>query len=222
MSRPRAVLFDNDGLILNTEDVWTRGEQYLFEARGLEFTNDHKRELIGQSAEHAGRILEMRLGEPAADLIAELDALVLAELDRGVEAMAGAAELLVTLGEHGIPTGLVSNSPRRFIEKAIDAVGYAPHFDVIVSAHEVARPKPAPDPYLEACHLLDVSPGPEIFAFEDSPSGVAAAVAAGLTVFGIPSLEGITLEEAHHLAETLADAHILEHLGIPTKSARTP
>jgi HAD superfamily hydrolase (TIGR01509 family) len=214
MSRPRAVLFDNDGLLLNTEDVWTRGEQLLFEARGLEFTDDHKRELIGQSAEHAGRLLEMRLGEPAADLIAELDALVLAELDNGVEAMVGATELLMTLREHGIPIGLVSNSPRRFIEKAIDAVGYAPHFDVVVSAHEVARPKPAPDPYLEACRLLDQPPGLDVFAFEDSPSGVAAAAAAGLTVFGIPSFDGVTLEEAHHLAETLIDPHVLEHLGV--------
>lgn len=214
MSRPRAVLFDNDGLVLNTEDVWTRGEQLLFEARGVEFTDDHKRELIGQSAEHAGRLLELRLGEPATHLIAELDTLVLAELDQGVEAMAGAAELLVTLREQGIPIGLVSNSPRRFIEKAIDAVGYAPHFDVIVSAHEVARPKPAPDPYLEACALLEEAPGPDIFAFEDSPSGVAAAVAAGLTVFGVPSFAGVTLDEAHHLAETLADPQILERLGI--------
>src|SRR5690606_1506238 len=112
-----------------------------------------------QSAEHAGRLLEMRLGEPAAELIAELDEIVLAELEHGVEEMVGASELLITLREHGIPIGLVSNSPRRFIEKAIDAVGYAPHFDVVVSAHEVARPKPAPDPYLAACELLGEPPG---------------------------------------------------------------
>lgn len=214
MSRPRAVLFDNDGLILNTEDVWTRGEEKLFEVRGLKFTNDHKRELIGQSAENAGRLLERRLGEPALDLIAELDAIVLAELDHGVEEMVGATELLVSLREEGVPIGLVSNSPRHFIEKAINSVGYAPHFDVIVSAHEVARPKPAPDPYLEACRLLGEKPGLDIFAFEDSPSGVTAAVAAGLTVFGIPSFTGISLDEAHHLAETLADAHILERMGL--------
>ena len=214
MSRPRAVLFDNDGLILNTEDVWTRGEQQLFEARGLIFTNDHKRELIGQSAENAGRLLEQRLGEPAKDLIAELDAIVLAELEHGVEEMVGATELLVALRGHGVPIGLVSNSPRQFIEKAINSVGYAPHFDVVVSAHEVARPKPAPDPYLEACRMLGEEPGLDIFAFEDSPSGVTAAVAAGLTVFGVPSFAGITLDEAHHLAETLADAHILEYMGL--------
>lgn len=220
MSRPRAVLFDNDGLLLNTEDVWTRGERILFESRGLEFTDDHKRELIGQSAEHAGRILEMRLGEPATDLIAELDALVLAELESGVEEMAGATELLISLREYGVPIGLVSNSPRRFIEKAINLVGYTPHFDVIVSAHEVARPKPAPDPYLEACRLLDQAPGLDIFAFEDSPSGVSSAVAAGLTVFGIPSFAGISLDEAHHLAETLADDHVFERLGISLQRSR--
>lgn len=220
MSRPRAVLFDNDGLLLNTEDVWTEGERILFESRGLEFKTEHKLELIGQSAEHAGRILERRLGEPAEDLIAELDEIVYAQLDHGVEAMVGATEILIALREHGVPIGLVSNSPRRFIEKAIEAVGYVPHFDVIVSAHEVERPKPHPAPYLEACRLLDQRPGPDVFAFEDSPSGVASAVAAGLTVVGIPSFEGVSLEEAHHLAESLADALVFERLGLDRRSLR--
>jgi len=216
MSRPQAVLFDNDGLVLDTETVWTRAEERLFERRGLAFTAEHKLELVGSSAERAGRILEQRLGEPgrAWDLIEELNAIVLDELDHGVEAMVGADELLVALRGHGVPIGLVSNSPMAFIRRSIELVGYAPHFDVVVSAHEVARPKPSPDPYLEACRLLGVDAGPEVFAFEDSPSGVASAVAAGLTVFGIPSLEGLTLDEAHHLAESLADAAILERLGL--------
>ncbi len=61
---PDAVVFDNDGLLLDTESVWTRAEQDLFERRGLEFTARHKRELVGTSAEIAGGILERRLGEP--------------------------------------------------------------------------------------------------------------------------------------------------------------
>lgn len=216
MSRPHAVLFDNDGLVLDTETVWTRAEEVLFNRRGLEFTAQHKLELVGTSADHAGRVLERRLGEPgrAVELIEELNELVLAELDNGVQAMAGASELLSTLRDHGVPIGLVSNSPMAFIMRAIELVGYAPHFDVLVSAHEVARPKPAPDPYLEACARLELEPSREIFAFEDSPSGVTAAVAAGLTVFGIPSLEGLTLEEAHHLAETLADDVVYQRLNI--------
>jgi HAD superfamily hydrolase (TIGR01509 family) len=211
---PSAVIFDNDGLLLDTESVWTRAEQDLFERRRLEFTPAHKRELVGTSAEIAGGILERRLGEPgrAAALIEELNELVVAELEHGVEAMVGARKLLHRLKQRGTPIGLVSNSPLRFVRRSLEIVGFHDDFDVILSAHEVAAPKPAPDPYLEACHRLGVEPGPDVVALEDSPTGVAAARAAGLTVIGIPSLEGIVLEEAHHLAESLLDGVIADRL----------
>lgn len=211
---PAAVVFDNDGLLLDTESVWTRSEQDLFELRGKEFTPADKLELVGTSAEIAGGILERRLGEPgqAAELIEELNELVVAELEHGVEAMIGARELLERLRERGTPIGLVSNSPLRFVRRSIELAGFQEHFDVVISAHEVAAPKPAPDPYLEACRRLGVEPGPSVVALEDSPTGVAAARAAGLTVIGIPSVEGVLLEEAHHLAESLLDEVVARHL----------
>jgi HAD superfamily hydrolase (TIGR01509 family) len=211
---PAAVIFDNDGLLLDTESVWTRAEQDLFERRGIEFTPEHKRELVGTSAEIAGGILERRLGEPgrAAELIEELNELVVAELEHGVEAMLGAREILADLKRRGTPIGLVSNSPIVFVRRSLEIVGFRDHFDVVLSAHEVAAPKPAPDPYLEACRRLGVEPGPSVVALEDSPTGVAAARAAGLTVIGIPSLEGIQLEEAHHLAESLLDEVVGQRL----------
>src|SRR5262249_22473496 len=100
---------------------------------------------------------------------------------------------------------LVSNSPMRFVQRSLEIVGLEDSFDVVLSAHEVAAPKPAPDPYLEACRRLGVAPRPTILALEDSPSGGPAAVAAGLTVIRIPSAEGVALDEAHHLAENLRD-----------------
>ena len=211
---PDAVVFDNDGLLLDTESVWTRAEEDLFERRGLEFTPADKRELVGTSAEIAGGILERRLGEPgrAAELIEELNVLVVAELEHGVEAMVGARDLLERLRDRGTPLGLVSNSPLRFVQRSIEIVGLGHHFDVILSAHEVAAPKPAPDPYLEACRRLGVEPGSSVVALEDSPTGVAAARAAGLTVIGVPSIEGIALEEAHHIAESLLDEVVMHHL----------
>jgi HAD superfamily hydrolase (TIGR01509 family) len=211
---PAAVVFDNDGLLLDTESVWTRAEQDLFERRGLEFTPQHKHELVGTSAEIAGGILERRLGEPgrAAELIEELNELVVAELEHGVEAMLGAAELLRRLKRRGTPIGLVSNSPLPFVQRSLEIVGFVDHFDVVLSAHEVAAPKPAPDPYLEACHRLGVEPGPSVIALEDSPTGVAAARAAGLTVIGVPSLDGIELLEAHVIAESLLDDVVAKHL----------
>jgi HAD superfamily hydrolase (TIGR01509 family) len=213
---PEAVVFDNDGLLLDTESVWTRAEQDLFERRGLDFTPANKRELVGTSAEIAGGILERRLGEPgrAVALIEELNELVVAELEHGVEAMVGARELLHALKQRGTPIGLVSNSPLVFVRRSLEIVGFHDRFDVVLSAHEVAAPKPAPDPYLEACRRLDVEPGPDVVALEDSPTGVAAARAAGLTVIGIPSLAGIVLEEAHHIAESLLDDVIARRLGL--------
>src|SRR6187399_1226522 len=211
---PAAVVFDNDGLLLDTESVWTRAEQDLFERRGLEFTPADKRELVGTSAAIAGAMLERRLGEPgrAAELIEELNELVIAELEHGVEAMVGASELLRQLKQRGTPIGLVSNSPLVFVQRSLEIVGFADHFDVVLSAHEVAAPKPAPDPYLEACRRLGVEAGPSVIALEDSPTGVAAARAAGLTVIGIPSVEGVALEEAHHIAESLLDEVVARHL----------
>ena len=211
---PDAVVFDNDGLLLDTESVWTRAEQDLFERRRTEFTPADKRELVGTSAEIAGGVLERRLGEPgrAAALIEELNELVVAELEHGVEAMVGARELLERLRRRGTPIGLVSNSPRMFVDRSIELAGFHELFDVVISAHEVAAPKPSPDAYLEACRRLGVEAGPSVIALEDSPTGVAAARAAGLTVIGIPSIEGMLLEEAHHLAESLADRVIGEHL----------
>ena len=191
--RPDAVLFDNDGLLLDTESVWTRAEQELYERRGREFTLENKQELVGTSAQIAAGIFERRLGEPGRgpQIVEELNELVMAELANGVDAMVGARELLADLEGRGMPLALVSNSPRAFIELALSIGGFEDHFAVTVSGHEVAEPKPAPDAYLEACRGLGVAPGRDVVALEDSPTGVTAARAAGLTVVGIPSLPGI-------------------------------
>jgi HAD superfamily hydrolase (TIGR01509 family) len=216
VASPDAVVFDNDGLLLDTESVWTRAEEDLFERRGAAFTPADKRELVGTSAQIAGAVLERRLGEPgrAVALIEELNELVVAELEHGVEAMIGARDLLTALRRRGTPIGLVSNSPLAFVVRSLELAGFAGQFDVVLSAHEVAAPKPAPDPYLEACRRLGVEPGPGVVALEDSPTGVAAARAAGLTVIGVPSVDGVALEEAHHLADSLLDAVIGHRLAL--------
>lgn len=208
-------MFDNDGLLLDTEEVWTRGEQVLYGRRGLDFKLEHKQELVGQNAAAAGVILEGRLGEPgrAAEIIAELDLVVMSELEQGVEPMPGAVDVLSAVREMGTPVGIVSNSPRAFLDRALEKAGLTDRFDLILSAHEVAAPKPAPDPYLEACRRLGVEPA-EAIALEDSPTGVAAARAAGMTVIGVPSVPGVALEEAHHVARTLGDPLVAQLLGI--------
>ncbi len=215
MSHPEAVLFDNDGLLLDTESVWSRAEQTLFQSRRREFTIEHKRALVGSSEQIAGRKLATFLEEPGRDrqIMEELNALVLAELEGGVDAMVGAVELVTLLRSTGVPVGLVSNSPRRFIERSHQVAATGIDFDVVVSGHEVPEAKPAPDAYLEACSQLDLDPGPEIVVLEDSPGGVAAGRAAGLFVIGIPSVPGVELE-ADMVAPTLEDRRVLRRLGI--------
>ena len=101
-----------------------------------------------------------------------------------------------------------------FVRRSLEIVGFEDRFDVVVSAHETAAPKPAPDPYLEACRRLGVEAGPGVVALEDSPTGVAAARAAGLTVIGIPSIEGVALDEAHHIADWLLDDVVARQLSL--------
>lgn len=215
MSVPAAVLFDNDGLLLDTESVWTRGERDLFERHGAEFTLANKQELVGQSAQIAGEIIARRLGQPGNDaaLIAELDELVFAELEAGIEPMAGARELVSRLRDRQVPLGLVSNSPVRFIARALELVGMEEEFDAVVSGHEVEAPKPEPHPYLTACERLEVAPAAGV-ALEDSPTGVAAAKSAGLLVLGVPSVPGVVLEHADHVFESLRDRALLSRLGL--------
>lgn len=219
MAYPEAVLFDNDGLLLDTEAVWTRAEQKLFEVRGREFTIEHKRSLVGSSARIAGQKLARFLEEPGreTELIDELNDLVLAELEGGVDAMVGARELVELLRFAGVPVALVSNSPRRFIERSHEVAGTGAPFDAIVSGHEVPEAKPAPDAYLEACRQLGVEPGKRVVALEDSPSGVTAGVAAGLFVIGIPSVPGIELDHADLVASSLEEEPVLRALGVETR-----
>ena len=212
---PAAVVFDNDGLLLDTESVWTRAEQDLFERRGREFTPADKRELVGTSAEIAGGILERRLGEPgrAAELIEELNELVVAELEHGVEAMVGARELLhdaAAAGDADRPRLQLAAAPssgarwRSSASRTTSTSSSAP----TKSPRRSRRPTPTWRPAAGS----GSRPGPSVVALEDSPTGVAAARAAGLTVIGIPSIEGVALEEAHHLAESLLDDVVARQL----------
>ena len=81
---------------------------------------------------------------------------------------------------------------------------------MLVSGHEVAAPKPAPDAYLEACAQLDLMPSREIVVLEDSPTGVASGLAAGLTVLGVPSVDGVVLDDAHEVYASLAEPRLHE------------
>ena len=208
---PAAVIFDNDGLTLDTEVTWTRAEAALYARYGVEFTLDHKREMLGTSGAKSAMAMERHLDQAGRghELHAELRALVHDELDgAGVDAMPGARELIAALRERRVPIGLATNSGREFATRALRAAGVLDCFDAVVSAEEVEHPKPAPDVYLEAARRLGVDPG-SCLVVEDSFNGVRAGKAAGMIVVlvpnhSIPPAPG-TAELADLVLERLAD-----------------
>lgn len=216
MARPAAVIFDNDGLLLDTEEAWTRAEQALFERRGLRFTMEHKRALLGSSRQAAASKLEGMLSKPGEGeaLMDELHDLVMEEALAGVSPRPGAIELIATLQSAEIPLGLASNSSMSFVERTLVGAGLLNGvFSAIVCAEHVPRPKPAPDVYVEACRRLGVQRRRSV-ALEDSPPGVAAAVAAGMLVIAVPYFEGQELPGSDLVAASLADETVAAALGL--------
>jgi HAD superfamily hydrolase (TIGR01509 family) len=215
MPSPAAVLFDNDGLVLDTETLWTLAEETLFTHYGLEFTIEHKRQLLGTAGTVTGLILERILNQPGRgeELRGELFAAVMSETLHGAQPMPGAVGLLARVRAAGLPLGLASNSPREFLDAVIGGAGLRDAFDVTLSVDDVEHPKPAPDLYLALAGRLGTS-AERCVALEDSPTGVAAAHASGAFVIGVPSLDGVTLDDADMVCASLDDPRIAAQLGI--------
>ncbi|RSN58912.1 HAD family phosphatase [Amycolatopsis sp. WAC 04182] len=185
---PRAVVFDCDGLLMDTEPCWSVAETELFARRGLPFGPDEKALVIGKSLPAADAMAEA-FGEPegGAEIADELLRLVTEVVTAKAEAMPGAREL-VELTAAAVPVAVASNSPRALLEAALVRGGLSEMFPVKLAADEVAAPKPDPEMYLTACALLDVDPV-DALAFEDSMTGLRSARAAGVTVIGVPTLK---------------------------------
>jgi HAD superfamily hydrolase (TIGR01509 family) len=200
------IVFDNDGLLLDTEPCWTRAQEKVFERHGRIFDLEAKRALVGTSPMTAPLVLERLLPGRGEEASAEMYDLAVEEIAAGAEPRPGAVELLEGLLERW-PLAVASNAPRGHLLTGLTRVGLVDVFDVKLGIDDVGTPKPAPDLYLRACELLGVDPARSV-ALEDSPPGVSAARAAGLLVLGIPSVAGVTLE-ADHVLNSLADARVL-------------
>jgi HAD superfamily hydrolase (TIGR01509 family) len=219
------IVFDNDGLFLDTEPCWTRAQEAIFERRGQVFDLEAKQALVGTAPTTATLVLDRLLDPPGqgAEASAEMYDLAVDEIAAGAEPRPGALELLATLRGRW-PVAVASNAPRRHLLTGMRRVGVADDFDVTLGVDDVGAPKPAPDLYLRACELLGVDPARSV-AIEDSPPGVAAARAAGLFVIGVPSIQGVVLE-ADRTFDSLADPEVLNAIEgalegtIPTKGTK--
>jgi HAD superfamily hydrolase (TIGR01509 family) len=207
--KPRAVVFDCDGLLMDTEPCWTVAETTLFARHGLPFGPEQKALLIGKALPAAGEAMAVAFDRPGAGpaLAAELYALVTVVVADRAEPMPGAYALVERVAA-AVPVAVASNSPRALLDVALARGDFS--FPVSVAADEVAHPKPAPDLYRESCERLGVRPT-DTLAFEDSMTGLRAARAAGLPVVGVPTLPD-SVFPADLVVDSLLDPDLLAWL----------
>jgi HAD superfamily hydrolase (TIGR01509 family) len=208
LSSPAAVVFDCDGLLVDTEGAWTVAETELFARYGREFGLAEKEAIVGKSMGVAAVVLEELLDQPGRghELWDEVVALVEPLLHESTP-MPGAVELARAVT---VPTAVASSSPRPLVDAALGAAELA--FEIVIAGDEVPRPKPAPDLYAEACRRLGVAPEQAV-ALEDTATGVASARAAGMFVIAVPSLPG-TVTDADLVVSSLHDPVLRPKLGI--------
>jgi HAD superfamily hydrolase (TIGR01509 family) len=202
------VVFDCDGLLVDTESRWTIAETAVFAEHGFPFGADEKAMLIGRSVEEAAPELAEYFGRPgegdaiAADLLERVHR----EVEKSAEALPGALELVRICAER-VPVIVASNSPHSLVDLALKPSGLGELLPLRVTAEDVERPKPAPDLFLEACRRVGAAPAASV-AFEDSGTGTRSARAAGLYVVGVPSLPGAELDCNWQLS-SLADPELV-------------
>ena len=216
---PAGVVFDNDGLLLDTEPCWTRAQQAVFARRGRVFDLAAKQALVGTAPVTAAAVLERLLDAPGRgrELADEMYKAALDEIARGATPRPYALEL-VRDARGVVPLAVASNAPRSHLLAGLLRTGLTEMFEVVLGVDDVENPKPSPDLYLRACELLGVPPSRAV-ALEDSPPGVAAARAAGMLVVGVPSVDGVELA-ADVVAPSLGDPQVRAALGLD--EAREP
>ena len=182
-----AVVFDLDGIIVDSEHVWDDVRQELAEERGGRWHDRASRDMMGMSSPEWSRYMHDVIG--LAESPEEINAEVVRRMEAGyrerLPLIPGAVEAVERLAARW-PLGLASSSNRELIDLALESSGLGRLFAATVSSEEVARGKPAPDVYLEAARRLGVQPG-RCAAIEDSENGILSAKAAGMRVLAIPN-----------------------------------
>jgi HAD superfamily hydrolase (TIGR01509 family) len=188
--RVRAVLWDMDGTLVDSEKLWDISLAALYQSFGGVMSRETRAALVGASAEETMLTVYAELGlepdpEPMAESIRRLHDHTAELFDGGLPWCEGAREMLEALATERTLMALVTNTQRELAERALNSIGRH-YFSVTVCGDEVANGKPAPDPYRRAAELLGLAPS-DCLAVEDSVTGAAAAESAGCAVLVVPN-----------------------------------
>jgi HAD superfamily hydrolase (TIGR01509 family) len=186
-----AVLFDMDGVLVDSEPIWYDVETELVERMGGTWSPEDQAKCIGGTVDWFCRyVIELTGSERTAqDVQDEVVASMAARMTDALRIHDGALDLVDAVRARGARTALVTSSYRALVDPALRWLG-ADRFDVVITGDEVSHGKPHPEPYLAACRALGVRPDTAV-VIEDAPSGIAAAEAAGCTVVAVPSVTAI-------------------------------
>jgi HAD superfamily hydrolase (TIGR01509 family) len=213
----RAVVFDLDGLMFNTEELYQDVGGELLRRRGKVFTPELLDAMMGRPNRVALQIMIdwHTLADTVDVLIAETETVFVGILDTRLELMPGLADLLAALGRVGIPKAIATSSPRRFVTNVLSRFELEPQFAFVLTSEDVVEGKPHPEIYLTAARRLGVEPR-AMLVLEDSQNGCRAAAAAGAITCAVPG--GHSRQQdfscATLVADTLADPRIYELLGL--------
>jgi HAD superfamily hydrolase (TIGR01509 family) len=182
-----AVVFDLDGVLLDTEQVWDEAREQLAKERGGRWHERAQRDMMGMSSREWSRYMHETIGlpEPPERINAEVVERLVTSYREHLPVIPGAREAVERLAARW-PLGLASSSNRELIDLALELLGVSGLFAATVSSEEVARGKPAPDVYLEAARRLSADPT-RTTAIEDSQNGILSAKAADMRVIAIPN-----------------------------------
>jgi HAD superfamily hydrolase (TIGR01509 family) len=198
-----AVVFDLDGVLVDSEQLWDAARRAVVAQAGGEWRRGATREMMGMSSPEWSAYLHDQLGVAlsAPEIADQVVAKMLAGYRQRLPLLPGAVEAVRALAHHW-PLGLATSSNRPVIDAFLAASGLADQFRVTVSAEEVAHGKPAPDVYVAAASMLGVDPATAA-AVEDSSNGLRAAAAAGMVVVAVPNQEFPPAADALALADTV-------------------
>jgi HAD superfamily hydrolase (TIGR01509 family) len=220
----QAVLFDMDGLLVDTEPIWFEVERSVMAKLGGSWSAADQHALVGGSLRRSVEYLISRSDRPELapgfEVVAGwlVDGMTELLMSREIDPMPGAVELIGAVRAAGVPYALVTSSERIIAVAVLKSLAsFGVRFDAVVSGADVRRPKPDPEPYLKAADLLGADPR-RCVALEDSPNGVASALAAGCVTIAVPGIVPIAERAGLLIVNSLAQLDLATLRGLAAGS----